>query len=347
MKNVFKNGVLFLMISLLFLACIIYSSEVSNGVVQGIDYCLYVLIPALFPFMFLSSLFSNTSLSFYVSRACQNFTRHVLKLPPECFNPVVFGLLFGYPVGAKLVAGIYEEGLINDEQKNRLMLFVVNPGISFTVLFVGGVVLKNINLGILMLISTICASLLMAIFLGALKPVPPKCTSKNYMAKSNIIEKAARASLSATVGMCIHVIIFSAFIPLLYVWGVDGIFGNEKVQTLFFMSLDVIHGVELAREMGSISLIYVMGLSFGGLCVHLQAFSFFKNKAVNFWKFYLARIVNMFISCGVFSLLIRFFPQSSMVFSDFSATSIQSFSGTALGSIALLLLSAMYIYINE
>ncbi len=345
MKNLFNNIALFFVFLLLFICCVLYRAEVSDGVVQGIDYCLYVLIPSLFPFMFLSSLFSLTKPCFYITKLCQNFTKYVLKLPPICFSAVLFGLCFGYPVGAKLVSGLFEDGEINEEEKNRLMLYTLNPGIPFTVLFVGAQVLGSINVGVLLFISTVVASLLIAILTALFKPLPRRGLNKTYIKKKNIIEKAAKISLSATVNMCVHVVIFSSFVPLLYIMGVNDFFSGANAQSLFFMGVDIIHGVEVAKSLGTGSLIYVMGLSFGGLCVHLQVFSFFKN--VNFGKFYLARICNVLISGGVFSLLIYLFPQSIQVISSFNAIPIKVFSGSALGSLSLLLLSTVYIYLSK
>ncbi len=346
MRNIFKNILLAIGLSFLFFGAIIYRKEVSQGVVSGIEYCVNMLIPSLFPFMFLSSVLSYSRLSNILSKIFRGFMVRVLNLPSHCFCTVFFGLCFGYPVGAKLVASLYEERKISSEEKSRLMLYVINPGLPFCVLFVGPVILNSIHLGLFIFISTVVASLSIGIVLGFMSEGE---ISKEQRVENqkNIMEKAVRSTVMASVNMCVHVVIFSAFIPLLYAFKVIELIGGDTLVSYLFMGIDVVHGVEISAMLQAPVTVFCIGLSFGGLCVHTQVFSFFKERPVNLYKFYFVRALHIILSLTAFKILLKLFPIEITVASIFGSGTGDIFKGTALSSTSLLILICAYIYLRD
>ena len=116
-------------ISLVFLIAIFHAPVVVAGAKDAIDLCLYVIIPSIFPFLFLSMLLCN-----YWSNIELPIMRPICRLvgiPEEEQSILLFALIGGYPVGAQVVAQAYHSGRISKRTAARLIGFCNNAGPSF------------------------------------------------------------------------------------------------------------------------------------------------------------------------------------------------------------------------
>lgn len=343
--------------AILFAGSLLFRKELSAGVSFGIGYSLNVLIPSLFPLMFLSSLISFSSFSGTIATLFSPVTRYCFKLPGEAALPILFGLTCGYPVGAKLTSALLKEGKITAEEAGRLLMFVVNPGIAFSVLFVGGVIFRDLLLGLYLFIATALASILLGILSGIKKPVPPKRrVERTARPLLTAVDLAAKSTLSASCNMCLYLVIFSAYLPLLHSMGVfqwavrtltNPFFTGPETAAILSFFGEVVHGVNDATVLAAGLKIFALGLSFGGLCIHLQVFSFFQRTAVSLKSFYLGRLLHGALSYGILSVILALFPRAESVFASFSNYTPAFSSGTVTGSVCLLLLSCTYIYLNK
>ncbi|MEG1426878.1 MAG: hypothetical protein RSC76_04240, partial [Oscillospiraceae bacterium] len=287
MKKRLQLGLYFIVFTLLFISSIVFRNKLSLGVSFGIRYSLNVLIPSLFPLIFLSSLLSVSSLSGGFSKLFSPLTRQLFKLPGNCFLPIFMGLTCGYPVGAKLTAALFRDKKINAEEAGQLLLFVMNPGIPFSVLFVGGVLFRDLSLGFRIFGATCGASLLLGILSCIRKPVPQKRDfSDSGLPLLQAVNTAAKSALEATSTMCLYLVIFSAYLPLLHSWGVfqelvrhlaSPLFTQPEIATILSFLGEVVQGTNDGVRLKVSAEIFALGLSFGGVCIHFQIFSFFEK----------------------------------------------------------------------
>lgn len=357
MKNlrVKINSIYYLIaFSFLLYCCVILREEIFSGVVIGVEYSLQNLIPSLFPMIFIACAINNSSAKTVISYIFSSFCRKVLKLPQCCACAVIFGLCLGYPIGAKLTSILLKNNEISKDEASRLILFCVNPGIPFTVVFVGGYVFQNVVLGFYIFLSTVIASLFIG-FIISIKIKSPSKTKIKYSENSftNIVAQSASQSLSSTLTMCLYITIFSAFSPLISYFSVlqnfysIPFFSNKDIASVFWFILEITSAISNAVNLNAPLEIFIFGLSFGGLCVHLQVFSFFDKCIVNFKLFYLCRLIHSALCLSAFKFIIYMFPIEQTTSSNITNFNISPSTGTATTSICLILLSCTFIYLNK
>ncbi len=341
-----------------FYFALVYRKEIALNVTKTIDYCLGNLIPSLFPMIFISAFLSVSAAKKLFEFSFSFVCRYLLKLPKCCATVIVFGLCCGYPVGSKLASKLLESGEINKEQANRLCCFCISPGIPFAIIFVGGVVLNSVFTGLLIFISITVSSLFFGVILGIKKPVPEvKTNSYQTLNFNDCMTLSAKTAMSSTVTLCLYVLIFSMFLTVLRFSGlyekivdlvfVNGLFLKKECSVLLAFFFEVVDGVNAANTLKVNSDIIVLGLSFGGLCVHFQLFSFFKKKTIVIWKFYFNRVLISFTSVQILRFLKAMFPIDAYVFSTTQTIIPEISKSTATGSLCLILLCCTYIFLNK
>ena len=118
-----------------------------------------ILLPSLFPFLFFSRLFTT----FEVTQNLKPFSRATQKLyhcPSDSAYVFLLSVLCGYPIGAKLISDLYQDGKISKGQAYRSVSFVSNCGPMFIIGSVGVGMLHSPMAGIIILICHILSSLL-------------------------------------------------------------------------------------------------------------------------------------------------------------------------------------------
>ena len=160
-ENMLKKlkSIFIILITITFSIKIIQMPDIAaKGVTQGLNFCLEMLIPSLFTFMFLAAFIVNSGLSKKIQKILSPLTKFLFYLP-GCTAPVIIlSLIGGYPVGAKGAKTLFLKKEINNEQLNRLMCFAVNAGPAFIINIVGGLLTKNYLFGQILFLTQILLS---------------------------------------------------------------------------------------------------------------------------------------------------------------------------------------------
>lgn len=329
-----------------FAGLIVYREEISRGVWDGIIYSLSALLPSLLPFMFLSSVLSRRPLYGILCRALSPITRHLFRLPSVCGGAVISGLLFGYPVGAKMTAELFEGGEISRDEAARMLDFCVSPGIAFCILFLGGEVFGSFASGLLLFvsISISCIACGFVLSFGSVVPEKKKASVKQesfVVSLDHGIGSTARACLT----MVMYIVVFRAAFALLEATKVtEGI--PEKVRSILYFLLEVTAGInEAARACASVS-IFAFGLGFGGICLIFQLLSFFRESPASFTAVLGARLFHGLLSGIIAHFLVKLFPFTGKSLEVFSTNGVKIPGGMdaePLGFAFLVLLFGAYI----
>ena len=105
------------------------SKTAVAGMLGGLELCYRTVVPAMFPFLFLSSLLLS-ELSGKQNRMLQSLAKR-LGIPPGGEGILVVGLLGGYPTGAASVADFYKHNKLQRHHAERLLGFCNNAGPAF------------------------------------------------------------------------------------------------------------------------------------------------------------------------------------------------------------------------
>lgn len=107
---------------------ILDSRTAFRGAEQGINLCIRTVIPALFPFIFLSTILTNGAAGNY---RILRYPAKLFGIPKNASSILIPAFLGGYPVGAQSVYQAHRNGAVSRHAAERLLAFCSNAGPSF------------------------------------------------------------------------------------------------------------------------------------------------------------------------------------------------------------------------
>ena len=111
-KNKFLTVFLIISVIITAVSLILFSQEITAGIIDSINRCLTVIIPSLFCFLVLSSFLIYTNLYIIISKPFDIISRYVFRIKTEHFSIFLLSLFAGYPAGAKLLSELKEKNMI-------------------------------------------------------------------------------------------------------------------------------------------------------------------------------------------------------------------------------------------
>ena len=322
-----------------------------EGAKNGVGYSFDVLIPSLFPFIFLSNFAVEYGISNRIGKLLAPFTEKVLYLPGEAGVTVFLSLVGGFPVGAVGINALYKQGLISEKQAQRMLWFCVNSGPAFLISVVGAELYNSEIMGIVLFVSQALSSLLLGIVFGlfARKKEPLQrnfTTAKTDRDFSSAFVGSAKNACISTVNLCALVILFSTFGTLFFVF-----FNIDKYSAIglaISSLLEVTDGCKCLADSNMPIYLTALAVGWSGVCVHFQIFAAAESFGVKKMMFYFSRILN-----GAFTALLTFtaayfLKLDSEVFSNLKNCETSITSNTFWGSAALLTASILFlIFMNS
>lgn len=334
---------------------LVWPGFVRDSVAQSTLYCITSLVPSLFPFMVLVSACMRSPGGAVLGKLLSPLTRRVFRLPACCGAALLLSFFGGYPAGARCVSLLWEQQAINREQAGRMLLFCINPGPAFVVTFLGYGVLGSPAQGWLLFFSVSLGSLLLGLLSGLGKPLPPQEETRAAPPPAGVLPAAVWDASSAVVKMCGCILLFAGWSALLRGSGLwqeavgllssTGVLSREAAAVCLSFFLEVTGGTGEAARLGAGTALYALGLGFGGLCIHLQVFSFFHDFPCPRWKFFLFRLLHGIGSLGIYLILERLLPRESQLVWASAAVPL-SYGGTAstwAGGLSLVLLCGAFL----
>lgn len=281
-----------------------YMQSISNGLTVW----AIAVIPALFPFFVLSKLLVELNFFDRFSKYISPVTRKLFKAPAISGYIFIVSIVSGYPIGAKLIEEYYKKGLLNATQCKKIATFTSTSGPLFILGTVGGKFLGNSTLGFILLFCHIASAICCGIFFRNfycdetnLLPTPEKHIEKNVLNE---------CIYSSVIG----ILTVGAFICLFYMF-IDMLFATDVVQrtTQFFFPensntvqafltglFEVTRGCQELSLLGlsntSVTVLCSTLISFGGLCIMLQSFTYLKECKISFKQIFTVKIMQASIT---------------------------------------------------
>ena len=292
------------------------SSDIAQGILQGLRISGEVLIPALFPFMALCAYLVMTDGARILSIPLRPLTKYLFRLPGEVGAVVLASLIGGYPVGAKMVSTLLERERIDQKTARRMMALCYGSSPSFVITAVGAGMLLDKRAGVALFAAQIIASLVVGLLFSLRTPIPRagRKTPKMKGGGSAFVSAVTAAS-SAMLTMCAFAVLFSG---LLYMvqgsglhlllarpLGIDPVLAAALIAGLF----EVTSGSAQAAALGGERAILLVSLftSWGGLSVIFQVAAIFGGNGMPWKSFLLGRATHMTVAAAISVTLYRLF----------------------------------------
>lgn len=315
-----RKLILILVITIILGAIVINPEVYITSCLNGIMVWATVVLPALLPFMFFTKTLTELGVADILASKFKLFPK-IFKVPSLAIYVFILSILSGYPVGAKIVADLYESGAISKEEAYKITTFTSNSGPMFILGSVGIGMLASRKLGIIILISHILGALINGLIYRNHKENSTEINKK-------IIEKN-NLSIGDLMWNTVHsVLIIGGFIALFFV--IIEIINNlnifSPISNLFSKIFNcdaniftaIFNGIfEITRGCLNISKLGLSELvsgtlctfiiSFGGLATAMQALVFLKKFDMRFSFFIKQKITHAIFASVIYFILLLIF----------------------------------------
>ena len=280
-----------------FFVLILDAKTALTGAKEGVQLCVCVVVPSLFPFLFLSVtlpsrlLGKKTKLLGRLGRLC--------SIPEGAESLMMLGFLGGYPVGAGMIADAYRQGSISRTGAIRMLGFCSNAGPAFIFGMVGSLFCDKKTVWMLWLIH-ILSALLVGIFL----PDRQKETCVLRKKETVSFSQAMDLSIKTMANICGWVIIFRVIMSVLNRWILWLLPKEANISILGLLELT--NGISYLKTIDSEAIRFIMCsgmLAFGGVCVLMQTKSV--TKELGLGKYFPGKVLQ-----SIFSILLSILAQN-------------------------------------
>ena len=311
---------------------LINSAAVSEAVRSAVAMCLDVMIPSLFAFTVLSVYLQNSGLAETALKPLTKPLSGLLRLPEELGAVFILGNIGGYPVGARLLRSLVEQGRLSRSDAGRLLCCCYGSGPSFVISVVGMRAFDSAAAGVVMFCACFLSSLVIAVAVCrsgeriVLKPREARCDLSAECFIDSVMS-AARVMLT----VCAMITVFTAAMAIVSIGGSD----RDVLSAL----LEISRVGSLSPEGTFAMPLCGALLSFGGVCVVLQVVAIGSGR-LPLKCFLLSRIPAAALSAA-FSLAGLLLPPPDVTVSVQNTVSAQVFSVNMGMSLCVLIMCAM------
>ncbi len=243
----------------------------KNSAYNAIKVCITSVIPSLFCFIVITKIIVSSGFAYIISVPFGNFFYKLTGLPPFTAGVYLMSFLSGFPSGAIAAADMYKNNVITRSDAERLIAISNNTGPALPVLLIGINMFSSAYIGWVLFIIQILASLITSFVMKAeykrsFEPYYPAMNSNAVTAVCRSVD----GSIKACAQLCAYVILFSCLIDLISLIG-----GAEFLLCRILPFIEIVSGsINISAMLGARSFIYIASaISFGGICVHMQAAS--------------------------------------------------------------------------
>lgn len=135
------------------------AAGVRAAAAEALALCAGSVIPALFPFLAVSSLLVSLGFGQQLS-PCLSGLMALFRLPGAAGSALLLGLAAGYPVGAQTAAELYRSGQLTRNETARLLTFCNNSNPVFLISVLGVGVFGSARTGLWLWLIHVAAALL-------------------------------------------------------------------------------------------------------------------------------------------------------------------------------------------
>lgn len=320
---------------------LIFSNAIFESCKYGIKLWANSIVPSLLPFFIATELLGYTNIIYILGRLLDKLMRPVFNVPGISAFPLLMGIISGYPVGAKIVSTLKLKGNLTCEESERLLAFTNNSGPLFIIGTVGIGLFKNTQIGILLLITHILASLTVGFLFRWWKSnsnlYPKKREEKGsqsifspkQISAENLGEVLSKSIINAINTVLLiggFIVLFSVIISILEnsrIINISSVLIEPALNVLRIPSTysnGIISGiVELINGISKIALIPNKSISiniiicafligFGGFSVCLQILSIISNAKISIKPYIIGKLLQGSLAAVYTYLFINYIP---------------------------------------
>lgn len=333
-----KNKLYIIVFCSFILCLVVFSSTNLASAKEGLLLWVNSVVPTLFPFFVATELLNHTNFIPMIGKYLNKFMRPIFKVPGEGAYAFLMGLISGYPVGAKIVCHLRENGLCTKDEGERMLAFTNNSGPLFIIGTVGISLFNNQTVGIILLVTHILACITVGIIFGFMKKennIKWDRYSINTMKKDEktlggILGESIKNAIGTILMIGGFVVIFSIIISILNNSHILEIFSKlispiitsiginaEFVKPVLAGLIELTNGVKLVSETSIVNynlsiILSAFLLGFGGISILLQVSSIVAKTDLSMKKYVFGKLLQGIIASVYVFVALNFIPSLEM-----------------------------------
>lgn len=164
-----KRNIISIVFLLFTISLVLFSNTNLLAAKSGLSLFANSVVPSLLPFFIATELLSNTNIIQIVGKLLNKFMRPIFNVPGEGAYAFLIGIISGYPVGAKIVTKLRNDGICSKSEGERMLALSNNSGPLFIIGTVGVSLFGSSQTGFLLLVTHILACITVGIILGLIE----------------------------------------------------------------------------------------------------------------------------------------------------------------------------------
>lgn len=281
------------------LLSIVFSTQISTGIVKTATATAKTVIPSLFPFMVISSFMTDSGLCSVLEIFPGKLLEKTAHIKKEVTGAVVLGLISGFPIGVSTVCDIYKSGKISKEEAEAALCQAHNTGPGFPISFIGTYLWGSPAFGISVYLSQVLSMVLLSRLIFKRAAVTD-CSTYKIKSHINYTKSLSDAIAKSAVGclsICASVVfwktvcgLFTVFTPVI----------NASILSVFEFS----SGASSAAAVGGLigALLTGFSIGFGGLAAMFQGVGFAAECGLSVRKVFKFKAAQG-VLCGLFTVV--------------------------------------------
>lgn len=309
-----------------------YPDQVKNSAFNALCLCARSVVPSLFPFAILASLFLSSPA--FNSFAGALPLGKIFGLSQSSSCAVLFGWLFGFPLGAKCAVDLYSAGKIGKDEAETLLAVSNNSGPAFIVNVIGASFWVSSDFGLMLYIMQILSGLFSGILISRVIYPVKICKAQNcpksILPFSKRFTDAVKSSAQAMINICAFICAFSVITEI-----IGTVIRNKKALVIVSSFLELTSSSQYSALLGGRlgTSICAFAVGFSGLSVIFQAASFAIPAGLGIKKLFIAKLLQGAI-CAL--LMLPHTPPAA----------VTAASSTAAFSVVSYVLGALFLIIS-
>ena len=310
------------MASLFFIALLLKNPDISiQYVTRGLRLCCTAVIPTLFPFMVLSELLVRTGGGELMGRALAAPMRALFGLSGAGSCAFLLGAVCGFPVGTRAAVMLYDRGLLERSEAERLISFCNYPSSAFMISATGAALWQNRQLGAAMYASVLAAGVIAGIISGiparrAAKKeghVPTDMPHTVRKPQPTALSDSVTAAATSTLNVCAYVAFFSCVVGCIS-HILARVSPSRTVEAAIYSFFELTSGAAASAAVipsRTGILMCTAAAGWSGLSVALQVFSVCSSSErphPRMTAYLVSKAVQAPLAAILMSILLRLFP---------------------------------------
>lgn len=282
----------------------------AKSILEGISLWAVSVLPATFPFLFLTALLTALPPFSAFARKISPIAGKLFRVSGAGTGAAVLASVSGYPVGARLFYDLKSSGRIEKTESFRLACLVTTSGPPFLVGTVGSMMYGSTKAGWILLFSHLLAIWLVCFLMRFTVKKAPIAPPPSLGPNPNLLYDSLYNAVISVLCVGGFIALFYCFGEMLSALGLFRIFGgNLYTEGTLRGLLEMTTGCNVLSQIKSpLSLALSCALvTFGGLCVLCQQISYLSRAGVRTIPFLGVKLLQAVLSFGLCFLFASLF----------------------------------------